>query len=158
MMAKTLGFRSWLPIRSRLQCLVFEFNASRMQGATISTLQEQHLTVEAEIPNLEKKLREFKRSVPIEEASTPPSSWYTDPAFAEFEMDRVFSRGWQAVGHIGQVENPGDFFTGRVGKSRYVVCKNEEGQVQAFHNVCRHHAAAVASGSGCTHSFVCPYH
>ena len=45
-----------------------------------------------------------------------------------------------------------------MGKSRYVVCKNEEGQVQAFHNVCRHHAAAVVSGSGCTHSFVCPYH
>lgn len=98
MMAKTLGFRSWLPIRSQLRCLVFEFNASRKQRATISTLQEQHLAVEAEIPNLEKKLREFKRSVPIEEASTPPSSWYTDPAFAEFEMDRVFSRGWQAVG------------------------------------------------------------
>lgn len=97
-MAKTLGFRSWLPIRSQLRCLVFEFNASRKQRATISTLQEQHLAVEAEIPNLEKKLREFKRSVPIEEASTPPSSWYTDPAFAEFEMDRVFSRGWQAVG------------------------------------------------------------
>lgn len=47
---------------------------------------------------------------------------------------------------------------GRVGKTRYVVCKDGEGQIRAFHNVCRHHAAAVASGSGCTHSFVCPYH
>ena len=47
---------------------------------------------------------------------------------------------------------------GRVGKTRYVVCKDENGQIRAFHNVCRHHAAAVASGSGCTRSFVCPYH
>lgn len=90
-------------------------------------------------------------------------------------------------GHVKQVENPGSFFTGRwvpfflklilrecslkeivlglmkewcvsVGKARYVVCKDEMGQIQAFHNVCRHHAAAVASGSGCTKSFVCPYH
>jgi len=45
-----------------------------------------------------------------------------------------------------------------VGNVRYVVCKDEVGKIRAFHNVCRHHAAAVASGSGCTHTFVCPYH
>lgn len=109
-------------------------------------------------PRVERTLREFRRHAPVEEASTPPSAWYTDAEFADFEIDRVFGRCWQAVGHIKQMEEPGSFFTGRVGKTRYVVCKDGEGQIRAFHNVCRHHAAAVASGSGCTHSFVCPYH
>lgn len=107
---------------------------------------------------VEEALREFQRRAPIEEASTPPSAWYTDAAFADFEIDRVYGRGWQAVGRVSQVENPGSFFTGRVGKTLFVVCRDETGQLRAFHNVCRHHAAAVAAGSGCTHSFVCPYH
>ena len=47
---------------------------------------------------VEEALREFQRRAPIEEASTPPSAWYTDAAFADFEIDRVFGRGWQAVG------------------------------------------------------------
>lgn len=52
-----------------------------------------------------------------------------------------------------------DFGTIRsVGKVKYVVCRDQEGRLHAFHNVCRHHAAAVAKGSGCTLSFVCPYH
>lgn len=45
-----------------------------------------------------------------------------------------------------------------MGRVRYVVCMDEQGTVRAFHNVCRHHAAAVATGSGCVSSFVCPYH
>jgi len=48
---------------------------------------------------VDKTVREFQRHVPIEEASTPPSAWYTDAAFAELEMRRVFGRGWQAVGN-----------------------------------------------------------
>lgn len=46
----------------------------------------------------EKLVREFQRHVAIEEASTPPAAWYTDSAFADLELRRVFSRGWQAVG------------------------------------------------------------
>lgn len=41
---------------------------------------------------------DFNPEIPIEEAITPPSSWYTDPSFLELELDRVFYRGWQAVG------------------------------------------------------------
>ncbi|KAH9543558.1 hypothetical protein CY35_13G071400 [Sphagnum magellanicum] len=100
----------------------------------------------------------FQSSKPIEEAVTPPSAWYTSCDFAQLEMERVFARGWQAVGRVNQLEKPGDYFTGRLGNIRYLVCKDEREQIHAFHNVCRHHAAAVASGSGCAHSFVCPYH
>jgi choline monooxygenase len=41
---------------------------------------------------------EFDPAVPLASAVTPPSGWYTDPDFLRLELDRVFLRGWQAVG------------------------------------------------------------
>ncbi|KAH9304959.1 hypothetical protein KI387_009363, partial [Taxus chinensis] len=54
----------------------------------------------------------FDPSVPLEKAVTAPSSWYTNPIFPSLEMGRVFSRGWQAVGIVGQVQKANSFFTG----------------------------------------------
>ncbi|XP_010046909.2 choline monooxygenase, chloroplastic [Eucalyptus grandis] len=101
---------------------------------------------------------DFDSELPIEEALTPPSSWYTDPSFLDLELDRVFYRGWQAVGCTDQVKSPQDFFTGRLGNVEFVVCRDDNGKIRAFHNVCRHHASLLASGSGKKSSFVCPYH
>jgi len=39
-----------------------------------------------------------------------------------------------------------------------LVTRDEEGEVNAFINACRHRGMQVASGSGCKKSFVCPYH
>ncbi|CAN0901379.1 Choline monooxygenase, chloroplastic, partial [Linum grandiflorum] len=101
---------------------------------------------------------EFDPSIPIEKALTAPSSWYTDSSLYEFELSRVFYRGWQAVGYTDQIKEPRDFFTGRLGNVEFVVCRDDGGKVEAFHNVCRHHASLVASGSGQKSCFVCPYH
>ncbi|KAI4311890.1 hypothetical protein MLD38_036754 [Melastoma candidum] len=46
----------------------------------------------------------------------------------------------------------------RLGKVEYVVCRDDDGNVHAFHNVCRHHSSLLASGSGSKSCFVCPYH
>lgn len=47
---------------------------------------------------MERLVAEFNPKIPVEEAVTPPSSWYTDPDFYGFELNRVFYNGWQAVG------------------------------------------------------------
>ncbi|KAF8033662.1 hypothetical protein BT93_C0059 [Corymbia citriodora subsp. variegata] len=101
---------------------------------------------------------DFDPELPIEEALTPPSSWYTDPSFLDLELDRIFYRGWQAVGCTDQVKSPQAFFTGRLGSVEFVVCRDDNGKIHAFHNVCRHHASLLASGSGKKSCFVCPYH
>uniref|UniRef100_A0ACD5UIH4 Uncharacterized protein n=1 Tax=Avena sativa TaxID=4498 RepID=A0ACD5UIH4_AVESA len=100
----------------------------------------------------------FDPAIPLASAVTPPSGWYTDPEFLRLELDRVFLRGWQAVGHIGQVKNPNDFFTGRLGNVEFVICLDANGKLRAFHNVCRHHASLLACGSGQKTCFQCPYH
>ncbi|CAK9171580.1 unnamed protein product [Ilex paraguariensis] len=103
-------------------------------------------------------VHEFNPQIPIQEALTPPSSWYTDPSFFSLEVDRVFYRGWQAVGYAEQIKEPHDFFTGRLGNVEYVVCRDDNGKIHAFHNVCRHHASILSFGSGKKSCFVCPYH
>ncbi|KAG0482123.1 hypothetical protein HPP92_010207 [Vanilla planifolia] len=103
-------------------------------------------------------LKAFDPSIPLSQALTPPSSWYTDPSFLALEFERVFFRGWQAVGCTEQVKNPNDFFTGRLGKVEFLVCRDAKGKINAFHNVCRHHASILAFGSGKKSCFECPYH
>ena len=39
-----------------------------------------------------------------------------------------------------------------------LVTRDEENNIHAFINACRHRGMQVASGSGCKKSFVCPYH
>ncbi|KAI3786953.1 hypothetical protein L1987_41055 [Smallanthus sonchifolius] len=103
-------------------------------------------------------VQQFNPNIPIEEALTPPSSWYTSPDFLSLEFDQVFFRGWQAVGCTEQVQEANSFFTGRLGNVEYVVCRDENGEFRAFHNVCRHHASLLAFGSGKGSCFTCPYH
>ncbi|XP_031253591.1 choline monooxygenase, chloroplastic isoform X1 [Pistacia vera] len=107
----------------------------------------------------QKLVGEFNPKIPIEKAKTPPSSWYTDPSFHALELDSVFYRGWQAVGYTEQIQHTGEFFTGRIGEVEFVVCRDDNGKVNGFHNVCRHHASLLAAGTGKSNScFVCPYH
>ena len=39
-----------------------------------------------------------------------------------------------------------------------VLSRGDDGQLRAFHNVCRHKAAPIAEGSGCVKMFECMYH
>ncbi|WCJ42313.1 Choline monooxygenase chloroplastic [Euphorbia peplus] len=105
-----------------------------------------------------KMVEQFNPLIPLHTAITPPSSWYTDPSFFEFELNQVFYAGWQAIGYTDQIKNPRDFFTGRLGNVEFVVCRDDDGKLQGFHNVCRHHGSLLASGSGQKSCFVCPYH
>lgn len=123
--------------------------------ASCSSSSRNTIEMDHEIRRL---VSQFDSQLPIEYAFTPPGSWYTNPAMLSYEMERVFWRGWQVVGCTKQVQNPHDYFTGSLGSVQYVICRNEQGELNAFHNVCRHHAAPVASESGCKTCFICPYH
>ncbi len=108
--------------------------------------------------SIRSELSRFDPSLPIERAFTPPASWYVRPEFLELERASVFRRTWQAVGRLDQVANPGDYFTGCIVDDPYVVLRDKDGTLRAFHNVCRHHAAQVCQGEGSLTELVCPYH
>lgn len=108
-----------------------------------------------------KTLDLFDPMRPIEESRTPPFDWYTDEDFAKSERHEVFERAWIAVGRKDQLKRPGDFFTGEITENPYVVAMNEDGEIKAHHNVCRHKGAIVAQGEGHItpdSCMTCPYH
>src|SRR5437773_1423426 len=96
---------------------------------------------------------------PLDHAWTIPSPWYFDPDIHELEQQGVFAKNWQVVGRAEQVREKGNFFTADLAGEPIVVARGEDGQLRAFNNVCRHHAAAVVTeAEGCAKQFRCPYH
>ncbi len=96
---------------------------------------------------------------PLEEAWTIPAPWYFDPRIAELERASAFSMTWQVAGRADQVRGNGQFFTAELAGEPLVVARGDDGQLRAFYNVCRHHAAAVVTeAQGCAKQFRCPYH
>jgi choline monooxygenase len=93
------------------------------------------------------------------DASTPPSSWYTDAGFLEFEQRTVFSASWQVVGRAGQVRDHGQYISGVIGNQPIAIVRGSDAMLRGFYNVCRHHAAAVLTQpQGIANSLRCPYH
>ena len=110
-------------------------------------------------PALKEILDRYNPVAPLEEAWTIPALWYTDARIAELERKSVFSRTWQVAGRASQVAEPGDYLTADVAGEPVVVVRGEDGKLRAFLNVCRHHAAAVATeAEGKVTNFRCPYH
>jgi choline monooxygenase len=93
------------------------------------------------------------------QASTPPSSWYTDPRILELEQRTVFLRSWWLTGRAAQVRIPGQFITSDIVGEPILVVRGNDSVLRGFFNVCRHHAAAVMTKpEGKVESLRCPYH
>src|SRR5437868_7311007 len=88
-----------------------------------------------------------------------PWAWYSDPETLRLEQARIFRSSWQYAGHVGQVSEPGSFFTVTVGMTPLVVTRaREDRQLRAFVNVCRHRGFPVAEGEGRRATLQCAYH
>jgi choline monooxygenase len=112
--------------------------------------------------NTERSVREvldlYNPADPLEKAWTIPAPWYFDTRIAQLERNSVFAGNWQVVGRLDQVKEPGQFFID-VNEEPLLIARGDDGQLRAFYNVCRHHAAAVVPvASGCAKQFRCPYH
>jgi choline monooxygenase len=109
--------------------------------------------------SLEHVLSWFDDAAPLDQASTIPAAWYTDPRIEALERRTVWSRTWQLVGRTAQVAEPGAFVTAEVAGEPVVVVRGADGVLRGFFNVCRHHAAAVMTAPcGKVDRLRCPYH
>jgi choline monooxygenase len=93
----------------------------------------------------------------LERGFSLPASWYTDPAVATLERERVFRRAWQYVGRAEQLARVGDCITAEVADVPVVVVRGEQG-LRGLVNVCRHRQHLVVSGAGNHQALRCPYH
>jgi len=86
------------------------------------------------------------------------SAAYTEPRWAAADLEAIFARTWQWVGHVEQLALPGSYVTAAIAGMPIAVVRDRDGSLRAFYNVCKHRAHELLSGSGTTRSIVCPYH
>ncbi|MFZ5710762.1 MAG: aromatic ring-hydroxylating oxygenase subunit alpha [Pseudomonadota bacterium] len=89
-----------------------------------------------------------------------PAWAYHSEALFELERRHVFLTHWQIVGHANDIPAPGEWLSFDLLGERALVMRGQDGQVRAFHNLCRHRGARVADGAQgrCRGSIVCPFH
>jgi len=89
------------------------------------------------------------------------------PEFFELEREAIFKRAWLNVGRVEQLPRNGSYFTKElaVARTSVVVVRGADGQVRAFHNICRHRGNKLVWNDfpreetcGTCRQFVCKYH
>ncbi len=109
--------------------------------------------------SIENILALYDQEAPLEMACTIPAAWYVDERIARLENQQVFGSNWIAVGRRDQVAAAGQFFTFDLAGEPLVIVRGMDNKLRGFFNVCRHHAAAVATGPcGVAQLLRCPYH
>jgi Rieske 2Fe-2S family protein len=88
-----------------------------------------------------------------------PGASYGRQDIFETDVDIFFTRHWILVGVTGDVPEPGDVSTIDIGKSSIILVRDDDEQVQAFRNLCRHRGARLkTAGKSTVGMLVCPYH
>jgi phenylpropionate dioxygenase-like ring-hydroxylating dioxygenase large terminal subunit len=101
---------------------------------------------------------------PVEAAPAPiaralPAWVYNHPDMTRLEYERLLKPSWQIVCHVSSLARSGDFVTLDLGADSVVALRTSQGEIQAFHNVCRHRGARILEGAGnCPGAITCPYH
>lgn len=91
--------------------------------------------------------------------AAPPDQWYTSAELLALERRRLFDRSWALVGTVDQLARPGSYLAATVGTSPLVVVRDAEGELRAFHNLCRHRGLPLVDGAGqCGRYLTCDYH
>lgn len=94
----------------------------------------------------------------------PATGWLdrrvlSDEGLYQLELERIFARSWNFMCHESQLKEPGDYLISYIGEDQVIVVRDEDGQVHALLNTCRHRGNALCRAEqGRAKSFVCSYH
>ncbi|HLR43614.1 MAG TPA: aromatic ring-hydroxylating dioxygenase subunit alpha, partial [Brevibacterium sp.] len=85
--------------------------------------------------------------------------FYTDPDFYQADLEAVFYTSWIFAASVAEVPEPGDYVTLDVGRASVIIIRDDDEQIRAHHNVCRHRGARLLpEASGSVGNIVCGYH
>ncbi|MBB4863112.1 choline monooxygenase [Pseudomonas nitritireducens] len=83
---------------------------------------------------------------------------YVEPQWFGLDEQQIIARSWQWVCHVEKVREPGSYTTCEIAGNPIAVVRDQDGQLRAFYNVCKHRAHPVLSGEGKVKRIICPYH
>ncbi len=103
------------------------------------------------------------------ELGTHPVSYEDSITPEHYELERraIFARTWLNVGRVEQLARPGSYFTRELAAAgtSVVVVRGTDGEVRAFHNICRHRGNKLVwndfpreETAGVCRQFTCKYH
>lgn len=88
-----------------------------------------------------------------------PSNWYTSQEMYDLERRAIFSRKWLLITHQLRLKEAGDYLRYDAAGFQFVLCKDRQGNINGFHNICRHRAYPVVEEvSGNAKILACKYH
>ncbi|WP_308368480.1 MULTISPECIES: aromatic ring-hydroxylating dioxygenase subunit alpha [unclassified Microbulbifer] len=88
-----------------------------------------------------------------------PRPLYNDPFLFRLDMEEVFQKEWLFVGMTCEVPGKGDYMTVEIGQDPVLIVRDRDGEIQAFHNVCRHRGSRLCTqAKGKVANLTCPYH
>ncbi|KAJ5337579.1 hypothetical protein N7452_004307 [Penicillium brevicompactum] len=88
-----------------------------------------------------------------------PASWYSSKEIYELERRAIFSRKWLLTTHKLRFPKTGDWLKFNIAGYAFILVKDRDGDVNAFHNICRHRAfPVVTEDGGSSRIFSCQYH
>ncbi|MEO9944418.1 MAG: aromatic ring-hydroxylating dioxygenase subunit alpha [Paraglaciecola sp.] len=88
-----------------------------------------------------------------------PQPFYTEQENFDIEMEQIFQKEWLFVGLTCEIPRKGNYITQEVGNNPVTIVRDQNGEVKAFHNVCRHRGSKLClSKKGKAAKLVCTYH
>ena len=94
----------------------------------------------------------------LEEAWTIDPIVYKSEIFSRIEEKSVFGRAWTCVGLVDKLRHPGDTIRAKLGDSPIFITRDKKGNLNGFHNVCRHRGSLLVLEDGRYPVISCPYH
>ena len=94
---------------------------------------------------------------------TLPRDVYVSAGVWAEERERIFAQQWVVVGRVDDVGGPGDYLRADVAGEQILVVRDDEGELNAFYNVCRHRGAELVDIGAPERGHLgpvirCPYH
>jgi phenylpropionate dioxygenase-like ring-hydroxylating dioxygenase large terminal subunit len=95
---------------------------------------------------------EYRGSQPI------AAGRYTDAAFFQAELQKLWPNVWQFAARDEDLPEVGDSVVYENAGRSYLLIRQENGAVRAFHNVCLHRGRKLRTSDGFVDRLTCPFH
>jgi phenylpropionate dioxygenase-like ring-hydroxylating dioxygenase large terminal subunit len=95
---------------------------------------------------------------PVVAASTLPPVCYANQTLFQWELESLFHRSWLGIGRTDRWHDPGDYTAMDMAGAPIIVLRDNDGDLRAYANTCRHRGARLLDGEGSCRTIRCPFH